>query len=103
MKTRFTIKTANGLPDGSFMVSGSVEGPFLTLTDKGRQGTAATTAGNIKVELTGIGVINPNFLTKERQGILLKILEGNGILVEGVTLDFGEQPQEKSEAPNAEN
>ena len=87
MKTLFTVKTATELPDESIMVSGSVEGPFLTRV--GQSGYML--GGNVKVLITGIGVVDPTFLTAERQGILIKVLEGNVGALKGVTLVFDEE------------
>jgi hypothetical protein len=86
MKTLFTVKTLMELPNGLAAISGSVEGEFLSRI--GSQGRATTPGGNLRVEILGIGVVDPSFLTKERQGILIKIVEGNVGLLAGATLHF---------------
>lgn len=96
MKTQFTIATARELPDGSVMVSGSVEGPFLSTV--GQHGYASIAGGNVEVVIAGIGVVDPNFLTKERQGILIKMVEGTANLLVGITLEF--DTDTKAEVPN---
>ena len=73
------------------MISGSVQGPLFSLANRGQQGCAATSEGKVKVLLTGVAITDPALASRERQGILIKVLEGNaGLLIEGVTLDFGE-------------
>ena len=88
MKTLFTVKTAWELSDGSVALSGSIEGPFLSTV--GQHGCASIGGGKITVMITGIGVIDPNLLTKERQGILVKLSEGTANGLVGAKLEFDE-------------
>ena len=88
MNTQYTVWTASELKTGEVAVSGSVVGPFLSI---GQSGSAATPQGNVKVVVIGTGVIDPNLVPHNRQGILVKMLEGNAAALTGLTLDFGEQ------------
>ena len=92
MRTRITINSAKGLPDGSVMIAGSVEGPFLSLANRGLHGVVAAIDGSeAKVLLIGVAVVDPAFLSTERQGILVSVVEGDPCsIAEGATLEFSE-------------
>jgi hypothetical protein len=47
------------------------------LGGQGAEGFAKTSGGNVKVLLTGIAVSDPALVSQERQGILLKMPEGD--------------------------
>ncbi len=67
MKTRYTVSEAGELKNETVMVSGFVEGPFLSV---GQEGAAETESGPLKVAVIGIGVMDPNIAPRGRQGIL---------------------------------
>jgi len=85
MKTQYTVWTANELKTGEVAVSGSVVGPFLSV---GQEGEAAIPEGKVKVVVIGTGVVDPNLVPPDRQGILVKILEGKATSLNGLTLSF---------------
>jgi hypothetical protein len=75
MTTQYKINEATVLPNGSIMISGSViSGPRLVT---GQEGTAASSKHNIRVVVVGTGVMDPNIAPRDRQGILVNLLEGN--------------------------
>lgn len=88
MNTKYTVWTASELKTGEVAVSGSVLGPFLSI---GQEGSAVTSLGNVKVAVVGTGVVDRNLVPRDRQGILIKILEGNATFLCGATLDFSEK------------
>ena len=90
MKTQYTIWTASELKTGEVAIAGSVVGPFLAI---GQEGAATTPQGKVRVVVIGIGVIDPNLVPPNRQGILVKMLEGKATSLQGLTLDFQGQNQ----------
>jgi hypothetical protein len=85
MSTKYTVWTASELKNGEVALSGAVVGPLLS---KGKEGSALTSGGDVKVLIIGTGVVDPNLVPPERQGILVKILEGNATFLEGATIEF---------------
>ena len=85
MNTRLTVNESTLLPDGSLMVRCTVvEGPRVVVGQLGRSTSADL---RINVEVIGVGVVNPN-LDRSRQGLLVKITEGEPSSINGITLDF---------------
>lgn len=86
MITEYRVNEAAELRNGEIMVSGViVDGPRLAV---GQQGTAKTSAGILKVLVIGVGVVDPNLNPPGRQGILVRVLEGDGASLKGVVLFF---------------
>ena len=86
MNTQYTVWTASELKTGEIAVSGSVNGPFLSI---GQEGQAVTPQGLVKVLVVGTGVVDRNLVPAERQGLLVKVLEGKATsLQQGLILDF---------------
>ncbi len=98
MKTQYTINGASLLSNGSIMVSGSViAGPRLAV---GQEGTMASTEQRVRVVVLGIGVMDPNLAPADRQGILVKLLEGDIEKLKGLTLEFSECGQRVGQSLN---
>ena len=88
MKTQFRVNEASMLSNGSIMISGSIiAGPRLVI---GQEGAMTTTHGSMKVIVVGTGVMDPNLAPSDRQGILVKLVEGDVKKLKGVALEFGE-------------
>lgn len=85
MHSEYAVWTASELQTGEVAISGLVVGPRLSI---GQEGSSASLTGNIKVVIVGIGVSDPNLGQSDRQGILVKILEGKVAWLEGRTLEF---------------
>jgi hypothetical protein len=84
MKTRYKVNTAGELKNGTVMLSGIVDGPLLEVGQK-----ATIWLGNdaVSIDVVGVGVVDPN-LGKDRQGILVKMLNGTGSQLKNVTISF---------------
>ena len=88
MKTQYRINEATLLTNGSIMISGCViAGPRLVV---GQEGTTATSEYRIRVVVVGTGVMDPNLAPSGRQGILVKLLEGDIGKLKELTLAFSE-------------
>ena len=87
MNSKFTVWTAFELKTGEVAASGSVAGPLLLA---GQEGSAVTPLGNIKVVIVGVGVSDRNLAPPDRQGILVKILEGKAAFLNGAIVEFAE-------------
>jgi hypothetical protein len=86
MNTKYTVWTASELKTGEIALSGSVNGPFLSI---GQEGETVTPQGLVKVVVIGTGVVDPNLVPADRQGLLVKVLEGSATsLQQGLILDF---------------
>lgn len=88
MKTKMAIKTSWSLPNNTVIVSGSIEGRLLTLEDKGTKGSITTADGVSRYILVGVGVIDPNYNSIERQGILIEKIEEMETIKSGMILEF---------------
>jgi hypothetical protein len=88
MHSKYTVWTVWELKTEEVALSGSVSGPLLSM---GQEGSAVTSSGNIKVVIVGTGVSDRNLGPPDRQGILVKVLEGRATLLNGAILDFGEK------------
>jgi hypothetical protein len=86
MSTQLVVDELMPLPDGTFMVRGTrIEGPRI---EKGQRGKSTNGGVNFAVEVVGTGVIDPNLDATGRQGLLLKLAEGNAVGLRGLTLVF---------------
>ena len=88
MHSKYTVWTVWELKTGEVALSGLVIGPLLSM---GQEGSAGTSSGNIKVVIVGTGVSDRNLGPPDRQGILVKMLEGRATFLNGAILDFGEE------------
>jgi hypothetical protein len=99
MRTHLVVDEVTPLPDGTFMVRGTrTEGPCLKV---GQRGESASDGGCLSVEVVGTGVVNPNLDSTGRQGLLLKLTEGDVASLRGLTLIFTPLLPPTSEAPLA--
>jgi hypothetical protein len=84
--THYRINEVAKLGNGAIMISGLVvDGAVLTI---GQKGSAVVGEHKISVLVTGTGVIDPNLNPPGRQGILVKMLEGDEALLKGLTILF---------------
>ena len=89
MNTCFAVSEASALPDGTLMVRGTVvEGPRLIV---GQRGEAELPHGCIKAEVIGVGVVDRNLDVTGRQGLLLRIWEGDPRCLKGLILQFASE------------
>jgi len=85
MKTQLKIEGLVKLRNGQFVVTGSFKGPRLV---RGQHGVAAIPSGDIKVEIIGIGVTDPNLVKPDMDSVLINVQEGDAELLKGATLNF---------------
>ena len=85
MTTQFIVGSVEPLPNGQVMLSGTYgEAPLA----KGMRGHAAASSGDVQVEVVGIGIVNPDLVDDNRQGVLVTLLRGDAQGLEGMTLRF---------------
>jgi hypothetical protein len=88
MNTQYKINEASLLANGLIMVSGTVvAGPQLVV---GQEGGTTTSGHRVRVVVVGTGVMDPNLAPPDRQGTLVKLLEGDVGELKELTLEFGE-------------
>lgn len=86
MSTRLAINAVMPLPDGTFMVRGTVvEGQPVVI---GQQGHSTSLYALLNVVVVGVGVVDPNLDSTGRQGVLIKVTDGDASCLKGITLDF---------------
>ena len=89
MSTQLVVNEFMCLPDSTLMVRGTrVAGPRIEV---GQRGESNSGEKHVIVEVIGSGVVDPNLDATGRQGLLLKLIEGDTASLRGLTLYFSEQ------------
>lgn len=85
MKTLLTVQGIVPLSNGNVVLTGLVDGPFI---QDGQYGVAIVSSTQIKVEVVGSGGLERDLIKPNMQGVMVKILEGDGEMLKGATLSF---------------
>lgn len=80
------------IQDGTFALAGVVEGE---LPDVGSVGISLNPS--IRVEVLGIGVVDPNLVAPDTHGLLVKIVNGGGRDLNDALLEFASCSVEATE------
>lgn len=86
MNTQLIVDELMAVPDGTFMVRGTrIEGPCI---EKGQRGKSTNSGVRLSVEVIETGIVDPNLDATGRQGLLIKLVEGEAADLRGRTLFF---------------
>lgn len=85
MVTRYKVIHAVALKNGTIALAGVLDGE---VPDVGSIGVCAGRNIGTKVEVLGVGVVDPNLIAPKRQGLLVKIVRGDEIDLNGSAIEF---------------
>ncbi|WP_050029600.1 hypothetical protein [Verrucomicrobium sp. BvORR034] len=86
MNTHYIADEVAALLDRTAMVRGTlIEGPRLVI---GQRGESRHYHKPFVTEVVGIGIVDPSLDSNGRQGVLLRVIEGDVEALGGVTLCF---------------
>jgi len=83
--TRYAVAHSTSLGNGTVMLAGVIQGE---VPDVGSIGTALRPGTGIRVEVLGIGVVDPNMVAPNARGLLVKLISGEMDELDGTTIEF---------------
>jgi hypothetical protein len=86
MSAEVYVEEVFELPDGTLLVRGARR--TCECIQVGLRGTCMVKGDSIVCEIIGLGVVDPNLSSKGRQGLLLRLISGNGESLRGSVINF---------------
>lgn len=86
MNTLATVNEVMLLPDGSAAIRVTItKGPQVEI---GQVGQSTLGAPKVTARVIGVGAVDPNLDSAGRQGLLVRVVEGDASSLKGATLGF---------------